>query len=448
MKDAKWLSMATFIFAAIGGVLYGYDLGIISGALLFIRKSIPMTDNQMSFLVAAVLGGGSVATLVTGPLSDWFGRRRMILLSSVIFIISVFIIVFAHTYGVLLFGRLVQGVGVGVITIAVPLYLTEVMPSKWRGRGVTAFQLLLTVGILLATLVGALFTDLGGNWRAMFLTAGIPGVVMFFGCFFLTDSPRWLAMKGRYNAALAVLKKTRPAAEAQRELAQMKKALLSGKKGLHGQGTIWQKRYLVPLAIVFAVGILNQLTGINSFLQFSAIIFKTAGLSSNMVAILGSSAISGLNFVMTIIALLLVDKVERRTLVAIGTAGIVVALVSSGAMYAWLPDGYTKGWLLLIGILVFIFFYALGPGALVWTILSELLPSRVRSSGLAIALFLNSMASTVLASLFLALVDTIHYQGVFWLCGGFTVLYCLLAVFAIPKTSGQSLEDIEEHFAK
>ena len=277
--------MATFIFAAIGGVLYGYDLGIISGALLFIRKSIPMTDNQMSFLVAAVLGGGSIATLVTGPLSDWFGRRRMILLSSVIFIISVFIIVFAHAYGMLLFGRLVQGVGVGVITIAVPLYLTEVMPRKWRARGVTAFQLLLTVGILLATLVGALFAHFGGNWRAMFLTAGIPGVVMFFGCFFLTDSPRWLAMKGRYDAALAVLKKTRPLAEAKRELAQMKKALLSGKKGLHGQGEIWQKRYLFPPVIVFSVGILNQLTGINYFLQFSAIFFKTAGLSFNMVAI-------------------------------------------------------------------------------------------------------------------------------------------------------------------
>ena len=447
MNRTKALSLATFLFAAMGGVLYGYDLGIISGALLFLRHDIPMTDDQMSFLVAAVLGGGAFATLITGPLSDWWGRRRMILVSSVIFIISVFIIVLANSYAVLLAGRIVQGVGVGVITIAVPLYLTESMPAHLRGRGVTAFQLLLAFGILLASLVGLAFTG-SGDWRGMFLSAAVPGVIMFFGCFLLSDSPRWLAMKGRYEQALAVLRKTRSEDEAQHELKQMKSALESGRKGFAvPKLKLMQKRYLLPLFIVFAVAICNQLTGINSFLQFSAVILKNGGLDSNVIAMLGSTAITGLNFVMTLIAISLSDKIERKYLVSFGTGGIVLALAYCGFIYWWLPLGMLKGYMLLGGILAFIFFYAVGPGALVWAILSELLPSRIRGTGLAVALFLNSMTSTILASVFLGLVHHIGYTGLFWLCGCFTIFYFLVAACLVPKTKGKSLEDIEASFA-
>jgi len=404
-----------------------------------------MTDNEMSYLVAAVLGGGSISTLITGPLSDLVGRRRMILLSSVIFIVSVGIIVLAQDYTVLILGRIVQGVAVGIITIAVPLYLTESMPAHLRGRGVTAFQLLLTIGILLASLVGLLFTS-SHDWRAMFLTAGIPGIIMFIGCFFLSDSPRWLGMKGRYDKALKVLLKTRSRPDAEKELEEIKRCLESERDPKAPKHSIFQKRYIIPLCIVFSIGMLNQLTGINSFLQFSAIILQKSGLHSDIVAMLGSNAITGLNFIMTVVAISLVDKIERRTMISFGTAGICLALLYCGFIYWALPYGELRGYLFLSGILAFIFCYAVGPGALVWAIMSELLPSKVRSSGLAIGLFLNSMASTVLAAQFLSLSGHIGYQGVFWLCAGFTFIYFILAMRFIPKTKGLSLEQIEKKF--
>lgn len=356
-------------------------------------------------------------------------------------------IVLSDSYATLLAGRIVQGIGVGVITIAVPLYLTESMPAKLRGRGVTAFQLLLTVGILLASLVGLAFTS-SGDWRGMFLSAAVPGIIMFFGCFLLSDSPRWLAMKGRYDKALAVLRKTRTEQEAEHELNQMRAALESGRKGFGvPKLKLFQKRYMLPLFIVFAVAICNQLTGINSFLQFSAVVLKNGGLDSNIVAMLGSTAITGLNFIMTLIAISLSDKIERKYLVAFGTGGIVLSLAYCGLIYWMMPLSEVKGFMLLGGILAFIFFYAVGPGALVWAILSELLPSRIRSTGLAVALFLNSMTSTILASVFLSLVNHIGYTGLFWLCGCFTIFYFLVAVFLAPKTKGRSLEEIEAGFA-
>jgi SP family galactose:H+ symporter-like MFS transporter len=441
------MNLAVFIFAAIGGVLYGYDLGIISGALLFIDRDIPMTVNQTSFLVAAVFGGGSIATLASGFLSDWLGRRLMILLSAFIFIISVFIVVFAQSYDMLLFGRLVQGVGVGVITIVVPLYLTESMPTALRGRGVTAFQLLLTLGIFLASLVGLFFTS-SGDWRGMFSTALVPGMIMFVGCFFLSDSPRWLAMKGRFDQAYKVLKKTRCTDDARRELVQMRNAVESGRQGFDSAKiNIWQRRYMVPICLVFAIAILQQLTGINSLLQLSSVILKEAGLKSNIVDMLGTNAIMGLNFVMTIVAISLVDKLERRTLMSFGTGGIVLSLIFCACVFGFMSEGVDKGFMLLAGVLGFIFFYAVGPGALVWAVLSELLPSKVRSRGLAIALFLNSLTSSIFASIFLGMASHIGYAGVFCVSGFFTLLYFIVCFWLIPKTKGKSLEDIEEQFA-
>ncbi|MDO8955186.1 MAG: sugar porter family MFS transporter [Gammaproteobacteria bacterium] len=439
-------AMTLIIFAAIGGVLYGYDIGIIAGALLFVQRDIPMSPQQMSFLVAAVLGGGAFATLVTGPLSDWVGRRRMLAAASIIFLIGVFSVAFAHSYHILLLGRMTQGIGVGIITIAVPLYMAESVPSHLRGRGISAFQLMLTAGILLASLVDLYFTT-KGSWRSMFLSAAIPGFIMLIGAFCLHDSPRWLMMKGRHEKALSVLKKTRPDHLAEAELAQIKHSLNSHKDHITGlKSSLLQRRYAMPLAIVFAVAILGQLTGINSILQFSAIILKQAGLSSNIAAMLGSTAITGLNFLVTVVALSLVDKVGRKVLLSVGTCGVVCALAYSALIFGFAAPGPMKGYLLLVGILGFILFFAIGPGVVVWLILSELLPSRIRSTGMAVALFLNSLTSTILASLFLVLVGWIGYLGVFAVCAGFSLLYFLLAVFIIPETKNKTLEEIEQCF--
>lgn len=436
-----------FLFAAIGGVLYGYDIGIISGALLFIHQDIPMSHQQASFLVASVLGGGAFATLLSGYLADVFGRRRMIRIAALIFIVGVLFVILANSFMMLFLGRLVQGIGVGIVTIVVPLYLAESVPTHLRGRGIAIFQLLLTVGILLATLVDFALTSTG-NWRAMFLSALVPGVIMFWGSFYLSDSPRWLCLKGRFDQALKVLTKTRRPEEAKRELADMQarlqqQALRSGSF----LSELNNKKTLLPLTLVFSVAILAQLTGINTWLQYSAVMLKAMGLSKNTSAMFGSTLITCLNVGMTVIALFLVDRIGRRPLLCVGTLGTALSLMLMGVIAYLVPASFLKGELMLAGLLLFILFFAVGPGVLIWVMISELLPSHVRSRGMAIALFLNSITSTLLASVFLNLVDHIGFSGVFVFCGGFSFIYFLVVYRFVPETSGKTLEEIEHGFS-
>ena len=445
IRNSRLFSLMMIAIASIGGILYGYDLGVISGALTFMNQDIVMTAAQLHVMPGAVLFGGAFATLITGPLCDFFGRRKMIIAAALIFILGVLVIVNATAYPGLLAGRLIQGIGVGIVTIAIPLYLAEAIPPGIRGEAIGAFQLLLTAGILLSSLVGLYFTN-AGDWRAMFLSALVPGALLLLGGFVLPESPRWLCLKGRFDQALKILKKSRTAMEAQHELTQMQFFIQADLQNKRESVSIWQKRFMKPMLIVLAVACLGQLTGINSFLQLAPTILKNAGLQSNILAMLGNTAITGLNFVVTIVALFLVDRLGRRFLLCLGTAGIVLALTYSGAIFYWMPVSEMKGILLLAGILFFILFFAVGPGVVIWMVISELLPSRIRSSGMAVALFLNSMTSAILATSFLGLAENIGYCWVFWLCAFFTLLYFLTVFFFVPETKNKTLEEIEGHF--
>jgi SP family galactose:H+ symporter-like MFS transporter len=448
-KRKRWLYMAVMIFAAVGGVLYGYDLGVIAGALLFVPHDIPMTVQQISFLVGAYLFGGAVATLLSGPLADWLGRKLLIMLSSVIFLIGVLLVVIADTYSTLLMGRVIQGVGVGIITIVVPLFLSESLPTYLRGRGIAIFQLLLTAGILLAGVVDVLFVT-SGNWRGMFIMSAIPGVIMFLGCFFLDNSPRWLVMKNRDKEALTVLEKSRTKEVALAELEEIQKLRMLGDyNATHFQfETFFQKRFFIPFLIVLGVAALNQLIAVNSILQLGPTILKDMGFESDWSAMLGSTAVMGLNFLVTLLVVGFVDKIERKVLYGVGTGGLALALIYCGFITHYLPSGAEKGYLLLAGLLAFILFYSMGPGLLVWVVLAELLPLKIRSSGMALALCTNSLISAVWSSIFLDVADKFGYDKVFWLCGLFGVLYCLLVSLKIPKVKGRSLEEIEAGFAE
>jgi MFS transporter, SP family, galactose:H+ symporter len=433
------------IVSAIGGALYGYDLGIISGAMAFMNKDIAMSDTQLHMMPGAVLFGGAFATLITGPLCDWYGRRKMIIAAAIVFLLGVVIIATAVNFTELLAGRIIQGFGVGVVTIAIPLYLAEAVPPTVRGEAICTFQLLLTAGILLSSLVGLYFTRTG-EWRDMFWSALAPGFLLLFGGFILPESPRWLCLKGENEKALTALKKSRSEAAAEQELKQMQISLQSSVSDQNKPISLWQKQFLKPLLIVLAVACLGQLTGINSFLQLAPTILKNAGLGSDMIAMIGNTAITGLNFIVTIVALFLIDRLGRRFLLCLGTFGVVLALAYSGAIFYFLQPSELKGILLLAGILGFILFFAIGPGVVIWMVISELLPLRIRSSGMAVALFLNSMTSAILATVFLGLADKIGFFGVFWLCAFFTLLYFLTVFFFVPETKNKTLEEIEGHF--
>ncbi len=447
---AVWLVM---IFAALSGVVYGYDIGVISGVFLFVKDSIPMTDSQLSLLASAVLGGGAISTLISGFLADKFGRKGMIFFSSIVFIISVFIISMAHSYAAILTGRLIQGVAIGIVTIVAPLYLTEVMPAKFRGRGTAMFQLFLCFGILISSLAGIYFTK-SHDWRGMFFSALIPGILLFAGSLFIVKSPRWLIKKGRDAEALKSLRRLQPEAVAKNELKRIQDHLLQEnlRDTANSFGSIIRliskRRILTPVLIVFSIAILNQLTGINSILQFDSIILKTSGLNSNIDAMLGTTLVTLINFLITFCMLFFVDSFERKKVMAVGTGGACISLLFCGFVYLMDSTGESKGVLMMMGMTSFILFFALGPGSLVWVLLSELLPGQVRSTGLAVALFLNSAASSLLASVFLSLTHVIGFSGVFLLCAMATFIYFLLSIFFIPKTSCLTLEAIEEGFSR
>ncbi|MCK4608362.1 MAG: sugar porter family MFS transporter [Gammaproteobacteria bacterium] len=442
----KLFALVIILFAGLGGILYGYDIGIIAGALIFMKHEIALNVGQVSILIAAVLGGGSIATLISGPLADWLGRRTMLTVSAVVFISGIIVLVSSHSFAGVLTGRLIEGVGVGVITMIVPLYLAESAPASVRGSGVTAFQLFLTLGILVAYLVALLFAH-SGNWRGMFLCALVPGALFFIGSLLIIESPRWLFFKDKKEQAIAALQRSRSETEVEHDIYMMTKIDIERKQqNVIGQESLWQKHYLLPFLLAFSIACLTQLTGINVFLQLCTLILQHAGLQSNVVSMLGSVGIGVVNFIVTLIAMLLVDKIGRKPLLIFGASGIVIALFYLGVISWLFSPSLLQGYLTIAGLLLFIASFAIGPGVVVWIAISELMPMPIRSKGMAICLFANCLASTVLASVFLKLTHYIGYTGVFWMCGIFTLLYLAIAIFFLPETKGKSLEEIEQCF--
>ncbi|AXA33496.1 sugar porter family MFS transporter [Francisella adeliensis] len=434
-------------FAAMGGMLYGYDIGIINGAFLFIENDIPMSAFQTSLLGGSVLFGGAFAILVAGLIADAIGRKKTLILAGLIFIVSVGLIYVSDNYEMLLFSRLVQGVSVGFITVTVPLYLTETVPDSVRGVAVTCFQLFLTAGILISNYIGLLFES-SGDWRSMFLTSLIPAIIFFAGSFFLLKSPRWLIMVGKDKEAEQMLEVTVGSENAKSQADKIKQVVKSSDDEGSLLASLKNRHYLMPVLIVFTIAILAQMTGINSILQFSSTLLKESGLGSNYAAILGGVTITAINFMATILAVFIADKIERKFTVVFGTLMVALTLIMTGFMVLILPTGMVKGCVLLAGFISFIFFFAIGPGAYVWVIMSELLPNNIRSKALGIALFLNSMASAILASVFLPITAAFGDSSVFFICGSCTLLYCFIVFKYVPKTSGRSLEDIEKEFMK
>jgi SP family myo-inositol transporter-like MFS transporter 13 len=344
----------TFVLfvAGMGGLLYGIDVGIISAALLYLSKTVSLTLGQTSVIVAAVLGGSMLSSLVAGFFADWLGRKPMMIISAFLFVSSVVLIVLSQGFAVLFLGRLLQGLSGGVIAVVVPLYLAESLSAKHRGKGAGVFQLMLTVGIVLAAVSGLYFTNQAetaikaatGNatliraaqehaWRTMFLSIIYPGLIFFAGSFFLEETPRWLFRNGKKEAAYRALCRASSEAEATLQLEEMEALADTNDASNHAAaGSLLQRKYVIPFLLACVILACNQATGINSILAYLSVILREAGMTAQH-ATQGDLAVKVLNAIMTVVAIALVDRRGRKFLLTIGTAGVIIALSAAAIIF-------------------------------------------------------------------------------------------------------------------
>ena len=436
----KLLTFWIVVCSSIGGMLYGYDLGVFSGSIYLITRHIHLTTEDIGIAGGAVFIGGLAGTILTGYLSDKFGRRAMIMLGGALFIVGVILILKTNTFFELICSRVVLGIAVGFVSVAVPSYLSEIAPTPIRGQSVTIFQLFLTIGILFAFVIDMIFLP-SGNWHLMYAILIIPAIILCITMFFLPESPRWLMSKGREYEALHILKITRTEEQALQDLATMNLAHLADQKSRWRD--LFNRNVAPALTIVLLVAILNQLTAVNAVLLYAPAIFQAAGLINVQSAIEASTLIAFTNFIATVIGALLIDKLGRRFLLMFGTSGVCISYFFLG----WAIHFDLSALYLLYGMLSFIFCFAVGPGYIVWLVLTELLPTGVRGKGLAVALFVNSLTSWLITSIFLEIKDTLGIGHTYFLFSFFTFLYFMVAWKLLPETSQRSLEQIQEDLA-
>ncbi len=582
------------LVAGLGGLLYGVDVGIIAGALPYLEATSGLNAGQLSIVVAAVLLGSVISTLFAGALSDWIGRKPLMLVSGLLFVFSIPIIALSHGYESLVVGRLLQGISAGLIGVVVPLYLAECLAAANRGKGTGIFQWLLTLGIVTAAVVGMFFSfrveevaRLGDSarlfsfkdtaWRSIFWVSLPPGILFVIGSLMVSESPRWLFRHGKTDAAYAALLRSRTDDQADLELAEMEQTAAAEKaktaNGANVRESLLHRKYVIPFVLACVILACNQATGVNSIIGYNTNILLQAGLS-DVQAHWGYVLFTIVNFLMTIGGVVLVDRKGRKFLLSIGSAGIIVSLICTGLLFrqteklrvdardavqslinaeveaggkvalryderaaealraASREAGFGKiialgnrptslvviysygdfraatkvarsddksarpieitrescvpankvvaffsnpfshleaarqaplriedalitpvpsahsGRLVAMSLFVFMAFYAIGPGVCVWLALSELMPTRIRSNGMSIALLINQAVSTTIAAVFLPTVGKHGYSTMFFGFAGCTVIYLVTAAVFLPETKGKTLEEIEAHFEK
>ena len=426
------------IIAALGGFLFGYDTGVISGALLFVTKDLGASKFDQQAFVGALLVGAVIGAVLSGYSADALSRRRTKLIAGTIYVVAALGSALAQTSWELIIARLVLGIAVGTASFVAPMYISELAPKKIRG-GVTTFnQLMVVSGIMVAYIANWALKDSANNWRWMLGLGALPGLVLAIGMFFQPYSPRWLVEKGREDEALDVLKRARDSEdEAKEELGEIKEAA----KDERGVRDIWKPdvRPLVVVGLVLAFA--QQLIGVNTVIYYAPTILKFTGVGSGS-AITQALSVGITNLVFTIVAVLILDKVGRRPLLTIGTIGCIVSLVVLGVFFASSSLQNSASWIALVCLIVYIASFAIGLGPVFWLMIAEIFPLSVRSPAMSISTVGNWASNFLVSSFFLTLTSAITKQGTFWLYAGFGVLALIFFYARVPETKDRSLEEI------
>lgn len=434
MKANKYL---IFILGALGGLLYGYDNGVISGALLFIHKDIPLNSTTEGIVVSSMLIGAIVGAGSSGPLADKLGRRRLVMLIAIVFIIGALILAASTNLALLIIGRLIIGLAVGGSMSTVPVYLSEMAPTEYRGSLGSLNQLMITIGILAAYLVNYAFADIEG-WRWMLGLAVVPSVILLVGIYFMPESPRWLLENRNEEAARQVMKITYDDSEIDKELKEMKEINAISESTWTVIKSPWLGRILI-VGCIFAI--FQQFIGINAVIFYSSSIFAKAGLGE-AASILGSVGIGTINVLVTIVAIFVVDKIDRKKLLVGGNIGMIASLLIM-AILIWTIGIASSAWIIIVCLSLFIVFFGISWGPVLWVMLPELFPMRARGAATGISALVLNIGTLIVSLFFPILSDALSTEWVFLIFAFIGVLAMIFVIKFLPETRGRSLEEIE-----
>jgi sugar porter (SP) family MFS transporter len=425
---------------ALGGLLFGYDTGVISGALLFIGKDFHgLTSFDKELLTSILLIGAAIGALAAGRIADKVGRRPTVLGTAALFVVGVILAAFSPDYGVLVVARVVIGLAVGSASMVVPLYIGEVVPPRIRGALVSFNQLAITTGILASYLVDYGLSS-SENWRLMFGLAAIPAVLMFTGMLFQSESPHWLVAQGREDEAREVLSRVRDEGDIDAEIAEVR-ALSTRQSGWRELLNPAVRRVVI---IGVALAVFQQITGINTIIYYAPTLLSSAGLG-NSAALLANVVNGAVNVLMTIVAIRLLDRTGRRPLLLGGTTGMAVGMVVVALTFA-IGGSHLHGSAALIaiaGLLLYTGSFAIGLGPVFWLLISEIYPVKIRGQAMSVATMANWGANFVVTISFLTLLSAIGNAGTFFLFAGLSVVALAYFQRQVPETKNRSLQDIE-----
>jgi len=442
MKSRNSYVIFVTVIAAIGGLLFGFDTAIVAGATRYLKDQFALNSLQEGWAVSVVLIGCMFGAGLSGTISDRVGRKRFMLVSAVLFFISALGCAFPQNIFQFVIFRFVGGLGIGSASILAPLYIAEVSPARIRGALVSVNQMAIVTGILLAYFVNWAFAGVGpSNWRWMYGMGALPSVVFFLLLLLVPESPRWLVKEDREEEALGVLTRVNDAATAAAEVRSIKETLLLEKGSL---AELFRPGFRRALLIAVVLAILQQITGINAILYYAPRIFERAGFER--ISAIGQSTIVGfVNMLFTIVAILLVDKVGRKPLLLIAAAGMGVSQLLLGAAFR---VENLSGSAILFLILLYIAFFAMAMGPIVWVVLSEIFPTRMRGSAMAIATVALWIADFAVTLTFPVIADRLSETTAFWIYAVMCAIDFFFMLFLLPETKGKTLEEIERRWLK
>ena len=427
--------------SALGGMLFGYDTGVISGAILFIQQDFALSPGLEEIVVSSVVLGAMVGAFAGGALTDRFGRRIVLIVTAVLFALGAVGTSLAPTITLLVLGRVMVGVAIGVASFTTPLYISEISPVTMRGRFVSFNQIALTSGIVIAYLVDYALSGIRG-WRWMFGLAAVPSALLGIGMAFMPESPRWLISHGLVDKGRSVLQRIRGSAAVEDEVRDIRQSSAQQSGSLSELAS----PSLRPAMIVgIGLALFQQVTGINTVIYYAPTIFQSAGFESASVAILATTGVGIINVLMTVVALLLLDRVGRRPLLLIGMAGMVVSLAVLGTAFLY-PHLRVLKWFAAGSLMLYVGSFAVGLGPVFWLLISEIYPVKVRGLAMSIATVANWGANLLVALTFLTLTQVLGRPATFWLYGLVGIGAWIFAYALVPETKGRSLEDIEAHW--